>query len=127
MQENRSTKKSVKLDVIIIVALLLVALLWVGASLLFREVGGYVTVEVDGVLVATYSLAYDGEYAIGATNFLVIEDGCAYMQGANCPDKTCVGVGRVKYAGQSIICLPNRVVVTVMAAPGEEGDLDLIS
>jgi hypothetical protein len=54
---------------------------------------------------------------------LVIENGCAYMKDASCPDKTCVGVGRVKYAGQSIICLPNRVAVTVMG----EGDLDLIS
>jgi hypothetical protein len=123
MEENKSIKKSVRLDVIIIAVLLLVALLWLGFSLIFRKTGGYVAVEVDGVLVAEYSLSLDGEYAICDTNVLVIENGCAYMKDASCPDKTCVGVGRVKYAGQSIICLPNRVAVTVMG----EGDLDLIS
>lgn len=123
MEENESIKKNLRLDVIIIAVLLLVALLWLGFSLIFRKTGGYVAVEVDGVLVAEYSLSLDGEYAIGDTNVLVIKDGCAYMKDASCPDKTCVGVGRVKYAGQSIICLPNRVAVTVMG----EGDLDLIS
>ncbi len=122
--EEKNAKKNIKIEIIIIAALLLVALLWVALSLSFREVGGSVTVRVDGVLVAEYSLAADGEYSLsGGKNILVIEDGCAYMKSASCPDKTCVGVGRIKYAGQSIICLPNRVVVTVVG----EGDLDLVS
>jgi hypothetical protein len=47
------------------------------------------------------------------TNVLVIQDGYAYMKEADCPDGLCIHQGRIHKAGQSIVCLPNRVVVTI--------------
>ena len=91
---------------------------------LTRERGSYVSVQRDGEEIARYSLSEDGEYPLnGGTNLLVIEGGEAYMKDADCPDRVCVGTGRIGYAGQSIICLPNRLSVTVV---GEEG-VDLVS
>ena len=43
----------------------------------------------------------------------MIEDGWAWLREANCPDKLCVRQGRVRYSGQVITCLPNRLTVTV--------------
>ena len=56
---------------------------------------------------------------------MVIENGEAYMKYADCPDGVCKSTGRIKYNGQSIICLPNRV--SVMIESGEMGDGGLVS
>ena len=130
MAYGSEEKKSLRLDIIVIAALVLVALLWVVLSLIWRGEGAMVVVEIDGRVVGEYSLSEDGEHSLlDGANVLVIEEGCAYMKSASCPDKTCVGVGRIKYVGQSIICLPHRVSITVVGpyGGGGEGDLDLVS
>ncbi len=48
-----------------------------------------------------------------------IEGGAVWVTDADCPDKTCVAVGKIDRAGQSIVCLPSGVVVTILG----EGDL----
>ncbi len=117
-------RKMKRADIILIVSLLVVSLIALGILLFNREEGQSVTVEVDGERVATYPLSVDGEYVLnGGTNILVIEGGRAYMKEAECPDKTCVKKGGVKYSGESIVCLPNRVTVTVRG----DGGVDLVS
>ena len=49
----------------------------------------------------------------GGQNHLVIQDGCARIEEADCPDKLCVKQGTVSKSGESLVCLPNRVVVAV--------------
>lgn len=113
-------------DIILIASLLSVSLLSICALLIFRKDGRSVRVEVDGKVVAVYSLSDDGEYPLnGGTNILVIENGEAFIRTADCPDKTCVRSGRLKHTGESAVCLPNRVSVTVV---GEDTDgVDLVS
>lgn len=40
-----------------------------------------------------------------------IEGGEVWMVDSACPDKLCVGMGRVGQSGNSVVCLPNRVVL----------------
>lgn len=49
------------------------------------------------------------------TNTLVIKGGVADMTSADCPDHLCVKQKAISKEGESIICLPNKVVVTVKA------------
>lgn len=113
-------------DLILIVSLLLVSFLCVGLLLFLRREGKSVRVEVNGEQIGVYSLDRDGEYVLnGGTNILVIEKGAAYISEADCPDKTCVRKGRISYVGQSAVCLPNRVSVTVVG-DGADG-VDLVS
>ena len=78
------------------------------------EEGAGVIVRVDGVEMARYSLSDSGRYELnGGTNILVIEDGAAYMLEADCPDHICVSQGKIRYTGQCITCLPNKLTVTV--------------
>lgn len=80
-----------------------------------QEVGGQVVVAVNGFEIGKYSLAVDGQYSLNdGSNILVIENGRAKMVDANCPDKLCVKEGWVKYTGQCITCLPNKLTVTVV-------------
>lgn len=89
------------------------------------EAGAGVIVRVDGVETARYSLSESGRYELnGGTNILVIEDGAAYMLQADCPDHICVSQGKIRYTGQCITCLPNKLTVTVY---GTDQGVELVS
>lgn len=114
-----------KRDWILIVSVLVLGLaLWLAVELT-REEGAYVLVRVDGQETARYSLSDNGTYPLnGGTNILHIENGVAWLQDANCPDKLCVHQGKISKTGQVITCLPNKLTVTVC---GAEDGVDLIS
>jgi len=123
-------KKLIKNPNFIIIAVVsVVAVILLAATSMSGRGGDYVRVSVDGVTVATYPLNVDNTYVLegfdGGTNTLVIENGQAYMSDATCPDSLCVKTGHIHMAGQSIICLPNRVVVEVVKS--SENSVDAIS
>ncbi|MBQ9632865.1 MAG: NusG domain II-containing protein [Lachnospiraceae bacterium] len=101
-----------------------------GLQLLFlMKDGSTAVVEVDGQEYGRYDLGTDREVPIvidgSEENTLVIEQGAAFMSQASCPDQICVHQGRIFQEGQSIVCLPHRVVVTITG--GESSKLDSIS
>ena len=76
-----------------------------------------------------YDLSVDQEIEImdedgKLINKLIIKDGFADMVEAECPDLLCVHQKAISKSKESIVCLPNRVVVTVLS---EETDLDGVS
>lgn len=118
-------KKSLRFDIIIIALLLVISALFLLLTLVRRTDGSTVDVEIRGEVVAKYNLAQNGEYSLnGGTNILVIENGEAYLSYADCPDHTCVRTGKIKYVGQSIVCLPNKVTMTVR---GNSEGVDFVS
>lgn len=119
--DTEQRRKSLRFDIILIAALLIISLCAVLATVCSRENGSYAVVRIDGREVARYSLAEDGEYTLGGgTNKLCIKGGEVYMTYADCPDRTCVSTGRVRYVNQSIICLPNKVSVVIIGS-GDSG------
>ena len=109
-------------DVILIVCLLAVGVLMAIVVPLLSRPGGTVQVRVSGHVVASYPLPEDREVDIagadGGVNRLVIRDGGAWIEDASCPDRLCVGMGVIRRAGQSIVCLPNQVVVEIVGPSG---------
>lgn len=103
-------------DVIFIAVLLAVAIL-LGVGMYFlRGEGDSVTVTVDGNLYGTYRLSVDTTVEIRTAygyNRLVIQDGEANIVAADCPDGICSDHVAISRMGQSIVCLPHKVVVTV--------------
>lgn len=127
--ENAGTpaKKKYRLDIIIVAAILLVSLSLLLIVTLSKEEGSTVVVEIDGTTVATYPLDKNAEYSLnGGSNVLVIADGVAYMNYSNCPDHTCEKTGKIRYVGQTIICLPNKIAVTVKGG-NADGGVDFVS
>ena len=125
MTEQKNTARAHRRnDILLIVLLLLVA----GAGILylfvFRDSGNVVKVTVDGKLYGTYSLSEDRVEDIHSGedghNRLIIKDGRAYMESASCPDGICVAHHPIFRDGESIVCLPNKVVATVII----DGDTD---
>ena len=112
-----------RLDIIVIASLLLLSLLALLFITLTRKEGAAVEITVDGDVVATYSLFKNGEYELnGGTNTLVIENGVAYMDYSSCPDHVCGRKGKIRYAGQTIVCLPNKLTVTIVGETDESVD-----
>lgn len=107
-----------KADFIVIGAVLVVA----AVMLIFlygvnSNSGAYVQIEVDGQVTETLSLDEDTEKKIvteNGTNTLVISDGKAQMTETDCPDGICKNHKPINRNGESIICLPHKVVITVV-------------
>ncbi len=106
-------------DLILIISLLLI-LSVIGLCFFFlRKEGDTVRVTVDGRLYGVYSLSENTTVDIrtgenGAhLNRLIIKDGKAYVEEATCPDGICAAHRPIYRDGESIVCLPNRVVITV--------------
>jgi len=86
--------------------------------------GSRVEVSVDGNVVSSFPLFKDGSYSInGGTNTIEIQDGRVRIVDADCPDRLCVRQGWIDGTGQSIVCLPNRVIVTVV---GGDNTIDFV-
>ena len=85
-----------------------------------QDNGAVVVVTVDGQEWYKGSLFLEKEFSIDGNNTLLIKDGMADMISADCPDQVCVKHAPVYKAGESIICLPNKVVVMVQALNGNE-------
>lgn len=54
-----------------------------------------------------------------------IKNGRVRVIEAHCPNKICEGMGWIDKAGDSIVCVPNRLVIKLIG--GGEGEIDGIS
>ena len=117
-------KRKIRNDLILIGGLLIVLVI---AGLMFwllRGDGDAVVVEVDGKPYGKYPLAVDRTVEIRTgdggkdVNVLVIKDGKAYVESANCRDGICAAHKPVSKQGESIVCLPHKVVITVKLSQG---------
>lgn len=82
-----------------------------------KATSAFVKVSVDSKSYAVYPLEVDTTVEIGQTGVrFVIENGKAFIAASDCPDKLCMRAGALSEAdtGKSLICLPNRVAVTLI-------------
>ena len=115
-----------RVDIIFISALILLSAVTLITVYFTREEGAVAVVEIDGTVAGEYPLSKDGVFSLnGGTNVLVIEGGAAYLSYSSCPDHICERTGKIRYTGQTIVCLPNRLSVTV-EGDSEDG-VDLVS
>ena len=79
-----------------------------------------VVAERNGEVIGSYPLDHNQRLAFtddeGKRNVLVIQEGKAYMEEADCPDKLCVKQKAIERNGESIICLPHKLVIRMPEA-----------
>jgi hypothetical protein len=110
----------------IILMIAVVSFLVINAT---KQDGDKVVIEIDGKFYKELPLNVDTtlviETANGGTNTLVIENGHADVIDATCPDKICVDQKHIENNGETIICLPNKVLIEVQS--GNENPIDSIA
>ena len=112
--------KPTKYDALVVCAVLLLAAL-LGARIWFapaRDGERCAVVTVDGVVVERlpFRMAEREYQNNGYTVHITVSPDGVRVDRADCPTQDCVRTGTVSRAGQSIVCLPARIVVTVEGA-----------
>lgn len=116
--------------VLLTAGLLISFCLW---SALRRGISGtsglQVVISADGQTYGRYSLSEDRLIEVTTAegeNEVEIRDGSVRMAKASCRNQICVETGSISMAGESIICLPNRVIVEIRSTKGQEDAYDAI-
>lgn len=100
--------------ILIIIVLLAAGTVWFVSSFFTSETGEKIKILVDNQVFGIYDLNEEQEIMIADTNICRIENGRAIMEYADCPDQVCVHASAISKHGQTIICMPNRVVLEVI-------------
>lgn len=116
-------------DIITAAVILVVCLaLFLGLYVFNPNNGNYVQITQSGTVIATLPLDRDSEYDVEnggeITNTVEIKGGEVCVTYADCPDQICVDHSSISKTGESIICLPNEVVVSVIGQDGNENEID---
>lgn len=117
-------------DLIIIACLILVSFLpLVVFGMQQREAPATLTavLKVDGQVIKTFDLdkqepayTYRYEASDGDYNLIEVDGDQVRIKEANCGDQVCVRRGWVSKAGETIVCLPHKLVVEINASDGSE-------
>ncbi len=109
-------KSTVRGDLLVLGAVLVLALGWLGWRAARPQTGQCVTVESpDGTQVLPLSqdatLTLTGRDDIAVT--IAIADGAARFVSSGCPDHVCVNTGRIAQPGATAACVPAGVVLRI--------------
>ncbi len=120
-----------KADILLFAALILCATMLLLRSLLVQHDGRLAVITVDGKIFGSYPLDENRTIEIqngDNKNVAIIQDGTVHMDSSTCHNQVCVDAGKVHTAGQSIICLPNRVVISIEGTSRtSKGEVDAIA
>ncbi len=104
--------------------LCLIALCYINAT---KKEGSKLIITVDGKVYDTLDLNKDITYTVkgknGAYNTFVVKDQAVHMVEASCPDKLCVHQKTIRYNHQTIVCLPNKVVLQIISDTEDKVDM----
>lgn len=105
-----------KADIILLVVIITVCL---GLIIILQHnssPGLSVRIMVDGELIDSFNINDDIESTVitnTGENIVIIKNGEVYVSEADCPDKICVNHKPIRNIGETIICLPHKLVIEI--------------
>lgn len=103
-------------DILLSVGCVLVAVFMLACVFFFKADGKKAVVTIDGEIFGEYLMSENQEINISTDlgqNKIQIKDGKVSVISADCPDKYCVEHVAVDSVGETVVCLPHRVVVEI--------------
>lgn len=99
-------------DVFVVVVILILIALTIAFSL--RQGADTAEIYVDGKLAYTVDLTKDDVFDILDGRMTIkVENGCISVEKSDCREQLCTHAQSIGKHGGTIVCLPNKVVVTV--------------
>ena len=84
----------------------------------------HLEIRQNGSILMSLPLNTDTSQTItgenGETNTFQIKDGAVSMLRASCKDHTCISTGSITHTGESIVCLPHRLVLQIISSDRSE-------
>ena len=117
MKDKYTTKKR---DIVLAAVLLILGVTGVLIVKYGLKSGNTADVYIDDKLVQTIDMSVDDEYTFQTDK---VRNGAVSMKSADCPDKVCVRMGTKNRNGETITCLPHKLVIEVHG--GQEQEVDI--
>lgn len=119
-----------KADILIITGILFIAILiMIVPGLFFKNNIVEVVVTQGRTEIGRYSLLQNETFTVtdseGGYNLIMINEGTVQVTDADCPDKLCVKQRAINGHGESIICLPHKLVIQISS--GKESGIDAMT
>lgn len=120
---NEKDLKIRKNDIFLVASVIILCIIISVIPFFFSSDGSSVLIYVDGDLYAEKSLNENSVTDIDGLMQVVIENGKAYVKNSVCPNGACEHSAPVSSSGESIICLPNKIMIKISG----ETEMDAIS
>ncbi len=120
-----------KFDILLIITITIIAFsiyFFVTKTLMETTTNGVVVVYYKNEVYKTLTLYENNTYEFSTdlgNNVIEVKDGKVKMIEADCRDHICLYENAIEYNNQSIICLPNKLVVKI--ENDKESELDSIA
>jgi len=117
MNEERRKKLN---DILLFAGVLIIGFILFFALNTMKSEGKQVLVIANGQVTESFPLDENKEVMLefDGYNLLVIEDGYAFVTRADCPDKLCMKQRKISKDGETIICLPHRLIIKISEDSG---------
>ena len=112
-----------KRDIILAFVMILLGIVCCGVIRLGQKKGSQVIIYEDQKEIGRYDLNTDTTKEIQTAkgmNILEIKNGMAYVTEADCPDQVCIRMGKISKTGETIVCLPHKLVIQVEGDVGQK-------
>lgn len=103
----------------IIIGLIIAVMLFCFTFFSNRQNGILAEIYLNGKLIKSLSLDTDANFDLNSDNpeyplmGFSVENGSIFVSSADCHDKICMNTGKINGGYQTIVCLPNRIVVKI--------------
>ncbi len=103
------------LDITVILLILMASAVLILFGL-FKDNGKKAVVTVDEEIVLELFLSKDAEHKIetdNGFNIITVDNGGVFVSDADCKDSVCIKRGIINKKGESIVCLPHKLIVEI--------------
>jgi hypothetical protein len=103
-------------DVILIISALAISGIWFFSMFVRAEPGAIVEIHDSTGLYQVIGLDENATISVPGPlgdSVIKIAGGGVVMLSSPCPDKVCINTGEIRYAGEGIVCIPNKVYAVI--------------
>ena len=121
----KSLSKLSKNNIILLVCLLLIGAVLYPLLNRTGKAGSYAIIEVNGAEYKRVDMSQDTVFTVttpAGVNTICVKNHEISVESADCPDKICVNHASIHQSGEIIVCLPHKLVITVIPDTSKESE-----